>query len=134
VYVLGVGIEAAAAALQRVARLNVHAARVDALDGDLRAFAAIGCRVDGHSCSDGSGGRLLPVLAVSQDADAVIDHLRQIAVTLGNGDFDYAVVERPASAVVGEGYRRVDCALGDLRQRVGGLLRNCTGYQDNCQG
>jgi len=59
--VLGVGVEAAGAALQRKARLNVHAA-VDALDGDLSAFATVGRRVDRHPCGDGTGGRLFPVL------------------------------------------------------------------------
>ena len=127
--VLGVGVEAADAALQSEAGLDVQAyaaarcagcgtratgasgtgcaagatgtgcttgtrsaarswgvvAVVHALDGYLSAFAAIGRRIDGHFCGDGAGGRLLPVPAVGQDLDSVIDQRRQVAVALGDG-------------------------------------------------
>jgi len=41
----------------------------------------------------------------------MIDQRREIAVTLGDGGLDDAVVERPTVAVVGEGDRRIDGRL-----------------------
>ena len=132
--VLVVGVEAAGAALHGDARLDVHAAAaaarasgIDAFDGDLCAFATVGRWVDRHPGGDGAGGYLLPVSAVGQDLDSVIDERGEIAVALGDGDLDDAVVESPAVAVVGEGDRGVHGDLLDLRQCMGSRLCRCAG-------
>jgi len=62
-------------------------------DGYLSALAAIGRRVDGHLGRDDAGGNLLPILAVSEDLDAVISERGEIAVALGDGHLNDAVVE-----------------------------------------
>ncbi len=127
--VLVVGVEAAGAALHGDAGFDVHAAAaaacasgVYALDGDLGALASIGGGVDGNAGCDGAGGDLLPLTASGEDVDAVIDERRNVAIALGDGGLDDAVVEGPALAVVRKGDGGVYIDFFDLRQNVRGLL------------
>src|ERR1035437_2381605 len=114
---------------------NARSTGINALHGDLRAFASVACRINRHLCGDGAGGSLLPVFAAGVwDIDAVIVDRRHIAVALQDGGLDDAVVEDPADAVVGEDNGIVDRDFGDLRQLTGGALCRCAKCQYNCQG
>ena len=114
-----VGVNAADAARQRVAQLNVNAPAGGALDGDLGAFATVFRRINreavGRACR-----RLFPVSTASHGVDAVKNQRRQPAVALADGRLDNAVVERPSASIVGDGHSSVGFGFGDNRRAIGG--------------
>jgi len=99
-------------------------------DRDLRPFAAVLRRINGHHLAHGAARHLLPgrdraasrrrwrveIIRPARDRraqrlHAVINDRQQTAVLLGDGGLEDAVVHRPIRAVVGEGHGALTTGL-----------------------